>query len=81
MPWIKTIRPENATGLLKQQYEAAVKRAGRIWNIVRIMSPNARVLKASMDFYSTVMHSPSELSRSRREMLAVVVSATNSCTY
>jgi len=81
MPWIRMISFEEATGLLKAQYEAAIKRAGRIWKIVAIMSQNPRALKASMDFYGTLMHGESPLSRGRREMLATVVSATNHCTY
>lgn len=81
MPWIKVIAPEKASGFLKQQYEAAIKRAGKIWNIVSIMSQNPRLMKASMDFYSLMMHGRSPLSRSQREMLAVVVSAENDCLY
>ena len=81
MPWIDTISYAEATGFLKRQYDAALKRAGRIWNIVSIMSLNPRALKRSMDFYSTLMHGPSPLSRAQREMLAVVVSSANSCVY
>jgi alkylhydroperoxidase family enzyme len=81
MAWIKLTHPEKATGLLKQIYDAAAQRAGRVWNILRIMSPNPPVLKASMDFYGAIMHGPSPLSRSQREMLATVVSAKNDCRY
>ncbi|MXX36583.1 MAG: hypothetical protein F4Y91_20740 [Gemmatimonadetes bacterium] len=81
MPYIDIIPLKRATGLLKKQYEAALARAGRIWGIVSIMSPNPRAMKVSMDFYKTLMYGPSPLSRSQREMLAVVVSATNHCVY
>lgn len=81
MAWIKLTQPENATGLLHQIYEAAKARAGRVWNILRIMSPNPPVLKASMDFYGAIMHGRSPLSRRQREMLAVVVSSHNHCRY
>lgn len=81
MPWIKVISIDEASGLLRRQYEAALNRAGRIWNIVSIMSQNPRVLRASMSFYSALMHGDSPLSRGQREMLAVVVSATNGCRY
>lgn len=37
MPWIKVISLSEAKDLLRQEYEAALKRAGRIWNIVSIM--------------------------------------------
>ena len=81
MPYIDIIPLKRATGLLKKQYEAALGRAGRIWRIVSIMSLNPRAMKTSLDFYKTLMYGPSPLSRGQREMLAVVVSATNHCVY
>ena len=81
MPYIDIIPLKRATGLLKKQYEAALARAGRIWGIVSIMSPNPRAMRISMDFYKTLMYGSSPLSRGQREMLAVVVSATNHCVY
>ena len=81
MPYIDVIPLKRATGLLKKQYEAALARAGRIWGIVSIMSLNPRAMKVSMDFYKILMYGPSPLSRGQREMLAVVVSATNHCVY
>ena len=81
MPYIDIVPLKRATGLLKKQYEAALARAGRIWGIVSIMSPNPRAMKGSLNFYQTLMYGPSPLSRGRREMLAVVVSAANHCAY
>lgn len=81
MPWIHVIPLAEAAGMLRQQYEAAIRRAGRIWNIVSIMSQNPRAMKASMDFYGALMHGQSPLSRSQREMIAVVVSRANGCVY
>lgn len=81
MPWIRQISIDEATGLLKAQFDAALKRAGRVWHIVHIMSLNPRLLRDSMAFYSTAMMGESPLSRSQREMLAVVVSSENHCHY
>jgi alkylhydroperoxidase family enzyme len=81
MSRIRLVSREEATGPLAEDYAAAEKRAGRIWNIVKIMSPNPAVLRASMEFYKAVMYGPSPLSRVQREMLAVVVSATTGCRY
>ena len=81
MAWIKVFTLEEATGFLKKEYDNAIKRAGRIWNIVSIMSQNPRVMRASMDHYGAIMHGQSPLSRGQREMLATVVSAENHCTY
>lgn len=81
MPYIKQITFEQATGLVKRELEKAVARAGRVWNIVQIMSLNGRVMKAAMDFYGAAMFGKSPLSRAQREMLAVVVSRANNCHY
>jgi alkylhydroperoxidase family enzyme len=81
MPWIKQISINNATGLLKRQFDAAIKRAGRVWHIVHIMSLNPHSMKDSLRFYKTVMKGASPLSRIQREMLAVVVSVENGCHY
>lgn len=81
MPHIHQVSDEEATGAAKRQLAAAVARAGRVWNIVRIMTPNPEAMRASMGFYSTIMHGESPLSRAQREMLAVVVSRINHCVY
>ena len=81
MPWIKQFTLDEATGLVKQELEKAVKRAGRIWGIVQIMSQNGRVMKESMELYGATMFGDSPLSRQQREMLAVVVSKANDCFY
>ena len=81
MPYIKQVTIDQATGLVKKELEKAAKRAGRIWNIVQIMSLNGRVMKASMEMYGATMFAESPLSRQQREMLAVVVSKANHCVY
>lgn len=81
MPWIRQIGIAEATGLLKQEFDKAIQRAGRVWNIVAIMSLNPRVLKASMEHYGALMHAKSPLSRAQRELLATVVSVENHCRY
>lgn len=81
MPRIVVISPEDAQGLLKQEYDAAMGRAGRIWHIVSLMSQNPVAMQTCMRFYATLMFGSSPLNRSQREMLATVVSATNHCRY
>lgn len=73
--------PDDATGPLREEYDAAVQRAGKVYNIVRSMSLRPAVLKRSMELYKAVMFGPSALSRQERELLATVVSATNECHY
>ena len=81
MAFIELADVSAATGRLARIYEAAVQRAGRVFNILKIQSPNPPVLQASMGLYAAVMHGESPLTRAQREMLAVVVSRTNDCHY
>jgi uncharacterized peroxidase-related enzyme len=82
MAWIRTIAPEEATGLLKRLYGQALARAGKVFNVLRIQSLRPEVLKAGVALYTELMMSPrSPLSRAQREMIAVVVSRANECHY
>ncbi len=82
MAWIETVDPSAAVGVLRRHYEAAVRRAGKVFNIIRIQSLRPRVLGASTRLYVEVMHSPeSGLSRAQREMIATTVSRLNDCFY
>jgi alkylhydroperoxidase family enzyme len=78
---LRLIGEEEASGEFRREYEAAVRRAGKVFNIVKAMSLNPVVLGASMGLYRAVMFGPSELSRAQRELLAVVVSCANDCHY
>ena len=81
MAWIKTVEPGDATGELKAEYDKAVRRAGKVFNILKVQSLNPPVLRASMGLYLAAMHGPSGLTRAEREMLATVVSWANHCFY
>jgi alkylhydroperoxidase family enzyme len=81
MPWIKQIPIAEATGLLKDEFDKALKRAGRVWHIVHIMSLNPRAMRDSIGLYATLMMGESPLTRVQREMLATVVSAELHCYY
>ncbi len=82
MSWIRTVGPDEATGLLAQLYEQALRRVGKVYNILRLQSPRPPVLQASTALYLEVMHSPdSPLSRAQREMIATAVSRANACHY
>ena len=81
MAWIKLVADGEATGRLRAMYDAAIARAGRVFEIVRTMSPNPPVLEKSMAFYMQVMKGGSGLSRKEREMLATVTSRANDCYY
>ena len=81
MPHIRLIEVEEADGVLREEYDAAIGRAGKVFNILKAMSLNPPVLRASMELYKAIMFGESGLSRKERELLATVTSAQQSCHY
>lgn len=81
MAHIRLTEVDEATGPLRAEYDAAVARAGKVFGIVKAMSPNPGVLRRSMELYKGIMFGPSGLSRQERELLATVVSRENDCHY
>jgi alkylhydroperoxidase family enzyme len=81
VPHLEIIEPDDAAGPLKDEYDAAVGRAGKVFNIVKAMSLRPSVLGRSMELYREIMFGASGLDRQERELLATVVSRTNDCHY
>ena len=80
-PYIRLVGEGEAEGPLKEDYDAAIERAGKVFNIVKAMSLRPAVLRASMALYREIMFGESGLSRRERELLATVASAEQSCHY
>jgi uncharacterized peroxidase-related enzyme len=81
VPHIRLIDEGDAEGTLKEEYDAAVERAGKVFNILKAMSLRPGVLRASMALYREIMFGESGLSRKERELLATVASAAQNCDY
>jgi alkylhydroperoxidase family enzyme len=81
MAYLRLIEEDEASGLLKEEYDAGIARAGKVFNIVKSMSLRPAVLRRSMQLYREIMFGPSGLSRIEREYLAVAVSRANDCHY
>ena len=82
MAWIQTVDEIDATGIVKEEYDAAIERAGKLFNIVKLFSVRPKSMQAFVELYKVVMHDPdSPLSRAQREMIATVVSKVNKCHY
>ena len=87
MAWIRTISEDEATGDLERQYKAAVKRAGKVFQIVKLQSLRPEIMRTFMELYIKIMHGasgpsgPYSLSRTEREVVATVVSKVNHCHY
>lgn len=81
MAWIKIIDENEATGKLQELYIKLVEPWGGVDNILKIHSLNPASLQAHFDLYKAVMRGSRDVSKVRREMIAVVVSALNHCHY
>lgn len=81
MPIIDIIQPEDATGELKEIYDDLIKTRGKIAEVHKIQSLNPQSIVNHMDLYLTLLYGKSPLKRVLREMIAVVVSRANECSY
>jgi alkylhydroperoxidase family enzyme len=81
VPYIHTVPYDDADGMLRREYDSAIQRAGKVFNVVGIQSLHPRVMRASISLYQTLMMGEGALPRWTRELLAVVVSRTNGCHY
>jgi len=78
---IRLIEEADAVGLLAEEYDAAIERAGKVFNILKAMSLRPEVLRASIALYREIMFGESGLLRKERELLATVASAEQGCHY
>ncbi|MDX1430351.1 MAG: peroxidase-related enzyme [Rhodothermales bacterium] len=81
MAWIEIIDESEANGELAAAYETVAGSRGKLSNIMRVHSLNPSAMLAHLDLYVTIMFKRSGISRADRELIAAVVSKTNSCPY
>lgn len=81
MPFISVIQPGNAEGRLKEIYDSLERTRGKIAEIHKVQSLNPGSLFKHMDLYMTLMYEESPLSRVQREILGLIVSVSNECSY
>ena len=81
MAHIRKVPIDEATGSLKQIYDAGIARAGSVGQIIQVMSQDPRSCQSAMQFYINLMKTDNALSAAQREMLATVVSNINDCYY
>lgn len=81
MSFIGYIKESDASETLKTLYDKYRSPHGDVDHILKIHSYNPRSMVGHYEYYKTLMFGRSELTRVQREMIAVVVSAENRCTY
>lgn len=60
MAYIGIIEPEEAEGIVKQEYNKGVRRTDRVSNILKVQSRSPETLQTSIRFYLAVMYGQSE---------------------
>lgn len=83
MPAIKMVEETEAEGRVEEIYGEIKETLGIdfVPNMYKLMAPNPPYLEANWNKVKAVMVEPGELDRLTKEMIAVAVSATNSCEY
>ena len=82
MAWIETLREDEWEGELRALYDHVADRTrGRVDNIIQIHSLNPRALDAHRILYASAMSGTASLRKVERELIALVVSMANECTY
>jgi alkylhydroperoxidase family enzyme len=84
MVFIRTVPESEATGIVKEVYDHCHGRVGvgdQVPDVVKVFSIQPRILKAVEDLRTAIKDGASGLGRDREEMIAVVVSAINRCTF
>ncbi len=81
MPNFEIIDYQNATGRLREIYDDLIKTRGKLAEVHKVQSLNPESIVKHIDLYLHVMFGKSPLKRVQREMMAVVVSKANHCSY
>lgn len=81
MAYINVISEDNAAPDIRKLYERYKAPWGGVDNIMKIHGLLPNTLTPHVDLYRTLMFGKGPLTRQHREMIAVVVSKTNRCSY
>jgi alkylhydroperoxidase family enzyme len=81
MSLVRTIAEADAAGPLAELYRRLADSRGRVANILKVQSLSPETLEAHYRLYRVLMFGAGPLSRTQRELLAVVVSTENACHY
>ncbi len=82
MAWIKMIEEDKAKGKLKKIYKKMANPTNqKVANVLKVHSIKPDILEAHYNLYREIMFGKSNISRKKREMIAVLVSGVNDCHY
>lgn len=80
MSWIEEAKSPKEHKVLEETF-GEIENFNKVSNILSVETLNPKALSHHLRFYREIMFGKSGLSRSEREMTAVVVSKINECHY
>lgn len=81
MAFLRYVKPEEATGAVREEYDKLEKILGFVPSMTQVLSLNPRTMAAHQNLFRTLFYGPSKLSRADREMVSTYVSQLNQCVY
>ncbi|MEM7082163.1 MAG: peroxidase-related enzyme [Pseudomonadota bacterium] len=81
MSWIKTVNRPDKDDPLCEAYAKIRESRGKVSNIMKAQSLFPEALDHHLELYQCLMYGESTLEPAEREMVALVVSASNNCAY
>ncbi len=83
MSWTRAVPPAEAEGALKDLYGVITRRANNagVANFWQSLAADPPALETGFAMVRALLDTPAPLTAAQAEMIAVVVSATNGCTY
>ena len=81
MSWIEEVDEADRTPELSKALTCVKNTRGKVGNIMKAQSLFPSAMHAHLQLYQCLMFEDSTLTRAEREMIALVVSASNNCAY
>ena len=79
--WIQGVSEKEAEGYIKSYYNGIRKALGIVPNLIIAQSLDPKALRHRSGLYDALLRADTGVSRTQREMIAVVVSVANNCHY
>jgi uncharacterized peroxidase-related enzyme len=79
--WIRIVEESEAEGELAEIYSEVKGSRGRISNVMKVHSLDPKAMRLHLQLYLHLMYGKSSITRTQREMIAVLVSQLNGCEY
>ena len=79
--WLRVPNEDEVPAEVKKLWEKPLERLGFVPNVLRVFALRPQHLLRWWSYYDELLRGESGLTKAQREMIAVVVSATNRCHY